>query len=83
MSELKRLNLDLENKVSIEELNQKQDSEIIETAEKEFTIENINKNYIEDKEVERFLKIFDILVGEDKTKLKGVKTLIAKTIQLT
>ena len=83
MSELKRLKLDLENKVSIEELNQKQDSEIIETAEKEFTIENINKNYIEDKEVERFLKIFDILVGEDKTKLKGVKTLIAKTIQLT
>ena len=83
MSEPKRLKLDLENKVSIEELNQKQDSEIIETAEKEFTIENINENYIEDKEVERFLKIFDILVGEDKTKLKGVKTLIAKTVQLT
>ena len=83
MSELKRLKLDLENKESIEELNQKQDSEIIETAEKEFTIENINKNYIEDKEGERFLKIFDILVGEDKTKLNGVKTLIAKTVQLT
>ena len=83
MSELKRLKLDLENKESIEELNQKQDSEIIETAEKEFTIENISKNYIEDKEGERFLKIFDILVGEDKTKLNGVKTLIVKTVQLT
>ena len=65
MSEPKRLKLHLENKRSIEEPIQNQNSEI-EKPEQESEVEKVNENYIEDKEVERSLKIFDILAGEDK-----------------
>ena len=78
MSEPKRLKLDLENKISIEEPIQNQNSEI-EKPEQESEVEKVNENYIADKEVERSLKIFDILVGEDKAQqLKESKALDSK-----
>ena len=78
MSEPKRLKLDLENKISIEEPIQNQNSEI-EKPEQESEVEKVNENYIADKEVERSLKIFDILVGEDKVQqLKESKALDSK-----